>query len=777
MATRRASGGQLWQVPTLLVSLGLFLYAAYLFINPAPGATIDQKIAVARDYLKQSRPDAAREQLNKILASEKLTPDREAACHLMLAQSLEDSQKQLRISVPENYQRIIEQIQLAIGVGAKPDGDVYRRLADSHAALGHDDQALQNYRMAIALDPAHTLPLQRKEIELQLSEDEPWSAASTIDDYLKHPELTDAERSWALDAKAGLLVDQKKFAEARTLLSDAMKLNNDPIEQGRFNYRLGYCAWKQGDTATAERYLRLARDQLRTQNPLDADVCFALGRIYQDREDPKTANSFFEIVLTSHPESSVAPLARLGRGLCRISLAEYDAGLTDLHDLTNEVNAKPSKTSLKDAVLAGLRVASQLLTAAENYQGALEVLSYEQTLTPAPSAGFFARLAGVYEKRADQLEQSIADAPPAEKIRREQMVRDFRTKAGDSYIANSRQLTLSDDKAYGDALWRGIDLYDRAGNMQCVISALELFVTERPSDPQTPDALLRLGRTYQAAGLLDKAIHAYNRIQLESPNSLAASKSLVPLAQACIAKGPELNAKAEQVLLSVVQNNDKIDPSAEEFRQALFELAQLYYRTNRFEEAVSKLEELTKRYPNDDRLPQLVFMMADSYRKSASLLDVRLASASASAGQPNGVAEAVQARKDRLQKAADTYTHAIELYNKSQPKGDSDKLYQKLSYFYRADCIYDLGKYEDAIKLYDEAAYRYQDDPSALAADVQIVNSYFAEGKIEEAKTANQRAKVLLNRMPPEAFTDGTFAMPKQYWEQWLKWTGDSGMW
>ncbi len=50
-------------------------------------------------------------------------------------------------------------------------------------------------------------------------------------------------------------------------------------------------------------------------------------------------------------------------------------------------------------------------------------------------------------------------------------------------------------------------------------------------------------------------------------------------------------------------------------------------------------------------------------------------------------------------------------------------------------------------------------------------------GKPDEAKAANERAKWLLRKMPQEAFTDGTFAMPKAYWEQWLKWTGESGMW
>ena len=40
--------------------------------------------------------------------------------------------------------------------------------------------------------------------------------------------------------------------------------------------------------------------------------------------------------------------------------------------------------------------------------------------------------------------------------------RPFRTKAGDAYVAYSRALTLADDKGYGDALWKGIELYDRA---------------------------------------------------------------------------------------------------------------------------------------------------------------------------------------------------------------------------------------------------------------------------------------------------------------------------
>ncbi|HEU4752727.1 MAG TPA: tetratricopeptide repeat protein, partial [Armatimonadota bacterium] len=391
------------------------------------------------------------------------------------------------------------------------------------------------------------------------------------------------------------------------------------------------------------------------------------------------------------------------------------------------------------------------------------------------------------------------------RIKREQQVRDLRAKAGDAYIAYSRALTLSDDKGYGDALWRGVELYDRAGDLQRMISALELFAAERPEDPLTPDALLRLGKAYQASGNYDKAIASYQRNQFRYPNTLAASKSAVPLAQAYVAKGPDHYAKAESVLMGVIDNNPLITPEAAEFKQALFELAQLYYRTNRYEEAVAKLEELTAWYPREERMGELVFLMGDSYRKSASLLvvpgppaaakPVRKVEAStgataygAAAVQPKATKPATRplemdpmevaaAKRDRLARARALFDRTIEIYQRNPPYTELDKLYCKLAHFYRADCVFDLGGYDESIKLYDMAAFRYQDDPSALAAYVQIVNAYCALGKTAEAKTANERAKWLLRRMPPDAFKGGGFTMPKEYWDKWLQWTASAGLW
>jgi tetratricopeptide (TPR) repeat protein len=265
----------------------------------------------------------------------------------------------------------------------------------------------------------------------------------------------------------------------------------------------------------------------------------------------------------------------MGRGVCRIATGSDDAGLTDLHDLVEQILAHNNRQKLKDQAITALQQGSQILTGKQNLTGALELLSYEQQLQPDPTANFFARLGNVFENRAEQLDRSLPTVQGAERVRREQQVRDSRTRAGDAYIAYSRKLTLADDKGYGEAMWKGIDLYDRAANVQCVISALDLFANERPEDPLTPDALLRLGRAYQAAGLFDKAIDAFSRNQFRYPKSLAASKSAVPLAQAYIAKGPDSFAKAESVLKGVVEDNPLITPEEDEVHQALFELAQL----------------------------------------------------------------------------------------------------------------------------------------------------------------------------------------------------------
>jgi tetratricopeptide (TPR) repeat protein len=771
---------QLWQLPLLLFSFGLFGFAAYLFIDPHGGQTLAERVEIARKLLGQDRPDAAREWLNKLLGEEKFPAEVEGAARIILGEALEKGQKQRKISIAENHRRIIEQTKAGLALGIAPDADVHRRLAESYEALGRLGDAVEHYRSAMAGSEASGLKWRRKLIELLLLREEYDGAEKELATYLTNKDLAQSERAWGLGERAHILVDRGSYRAARELLEEAMKLEGvDVADRGQFNYWLGYCAWKLGELPEAERYLRVARDQLQVQHPLDGEAAYALGKIRQVQHDYGGANAFFEAVLTSHLDGPAAPAAKLGRGVCRLALGEDEAGLYDLQTLVKRLKEKEKwPRRLKEETIEGLRQGSLILSGRGNYGGALEAMAYEQELETNPPPGFFSRMAKIYEKRAEQLEVGIADLSAAERQRREQQVRDIRMKAGDAHVAYSRGLTLEDDKEYGSALWRGIELYDAVGELSRSIAALETFVNERPDDALAPDALLRLGQSFHAAGLYDKAIGAYRHNQFRYPKSLAASKSGVPLARAYTAKGPDSYAKAEEVLKGVVENNPQVTPDAQEFREGLLELASLYYRTNRYEMAISRLEEFTQRYPGDERKGQMLFLMGDGYRKSAEALSGQLAATKAPATQPSiDLAEATRARTQRLTRARQLFDDVLDYYRANPAAKDLDKMYQKFSYFYRADCTFDLGNYAEAIKLYGDAAFRYQDDAAALGAYVQIVNANVALGNVEEAKAANERAKWMLRRMPKEAFVEGRLGMTREYWDRWLTWSGEAGMW
>src|SRR4051794_33108811 len=123
---------QLWQLPLLLLSIGLLVCAACLFVDATPGLALAAKVNQARVYLQNDRPHAAVEHLNRLLASEKLPPQAEAPIHLLIADAMNAAQTESRgkPAIAAQHTRIIEQIQIALAQGAKPSGEIYARLGE-----------------------------------------------------------------------------------------------------------------------------------------------------------------------------------------------------------------------------------------------------------------------------------------------------------------------------------------------------------------------------------------------------------------------------------------------------------------------------------------------------------------------------------------------------------------------------------------------------------------------------------------------------------------------
>jgi tetratricopeptide (TPR) repeat protein len=770
----------LWQLPLLVLSLVLFFTTACLYVDARPTINLNQKLSAARQLLHNDRPDAAADVVNRLMTAEQLPAEAEGQVHLLLAEALDAAQKLRKQSIPANHLRIIEQTQIALAQGVRPTGDIHRRMGESYEALGKPVEAVGQYRQAIAMDPARALRLQRKVIDLQLAQSDWAPAESSIDAYLAAKDIADSERAWALSVKAQLLIDRGEFVGAKGLLEQALRLDNDPIASGEARFRLGVCAWKLGKLDEAVKSITAARGAFRGHHPLDADAMFALGQIAQEKNDLAGAIGWYGKVIDGSAESEIAARAQLSRGRCRAIKGDDDAGA--LKDLSAAATVAATNKAMCSPTVEALKEASDLLVARRNYVGVIELLALEQSVEPdSASADFFARRAQAWQGRADQIEQSLADAAGAgEKVRRQQSLRDAATHAGDAYFACSKARLAASEKGYEAPLWKAIDLYDRAANPAGAVAALELFVTEQADDPVAPDALLRLARTHETGRQADNAISAYGRLRGAYPTSLAAIKAAMPLAM--LLERSSSPASARRVLAEAADDPQFATRLPEDFRAALFELGSLAYRAGDLKEATARLERFVERFPRDEKLGAASFLLGQSYLDLARQQPIPLAAGTDDKSAAAEMERAAVQRKQRLFKAAAQFARCAEIFASQPPTGQPEREYQMLAELRRADCAYELGDYDGALAGYQVLATRWPAEPVALAASVQIVNVYRATNKLDDARTAGEHVRVLLAKMPGAAFSDGPeregdvrsgkSVMDPAYWEQWLKWSG-----
>ena len=271
-----------------------------------------------------------------------------------------------------------------------------------------------------------------------------------------------------MQQKAELEANRGEIAEARSLLNQVLHLTPDIVAQGEVHYHLGSIAYKSGDLAQAERMLRVARDQLTVSHPLDAEAGWLLGRIREEAKQPREAISFYQSVLDSGSRVAcgavVAPRTRHlpDRAGGRCGRVVPSAG----YHKSNSCEARCGRVPLRS--VDGIASVLSALVTRSDYQvrwsfcrmSSSSSRSHHRNSSPGSQA--------LYERLATQMDE-VKDLPATEAdgIRlAAQQIAELRTHAGDAYIAFSRALTLADDRGHAEAMWRGVDLYDAAGNTQ-----------------------------------------------------------------------------------------------------------------------------------------------------------------------------------------------------------------------------------------------------------------------------------------------------------------------
>jgi len=334
-----------------------------------------------------------------------------------------------------------------------------------------------------------------------------------------------------------------------------------------------------------------------------------------------------------------------------------------------------------------------------------------------------------------------------------------------------------DPDAAAEALRWASRCFDRGGEYLTAVQSLKEFVRLSAGQPRELWGVYMLGRSYQALGDYEGAIEQFKALIVDHHNSIEAQRSFVPLAQCYLRLDRPNPSETVRLLTHVVDGDAELNPDAWEFGDALIELGLLYSRaadypmprpaTEYYPLAIRRLTEATERYPDDPRINDLHYQLAHAYRLSAKSIKDELATERPEAER----LRLSQTRMAHLDTARKNYDEAIAGYEAIAPHKRSLEQQQNLKFatFWRADCAFDQGAYQEAIRLYFGVADQSPQDATALVALIQIVNAYTALNDIPAARTAQNRAWQLLRDMPSSAFDRGPLPLNRDAWERVLK--------
>ena len=288
-----------------------------------------------------------------------------------------------------------------------------------------------------------------------------------------------------------------------------------------------------------------------------------------------------------------------------------------------------------------------------------------------------------------------------------------------------------------------------------------------PKDPHSYRARIVAAKANQELGKLDESIRLLTE-NLEhgslTPRSSEWRESKFELGRVLHQKGVKHEAKSR---LKGVKDGNAIRRKAgllelEKSRDA-FQLS-----IEHLDEAVQR-DALAKRDPLATETLEARFFIAEAHRQSAKFARRKLPTVTIETTRVSLNRE----MKRELNAAADAYSELNLMLNRKQEQAELTDVELRLlrnCYFARADAMYDLGKYSEARKAYSTATNRYQHEPESLEAYVQIANCYRHENRSDDARGTLELAKVVLERIRPDADFNRTTRYSRDEWIVLLDW-------
>ncbi len=317
---------------------------------------------------------------------------------------------------------------------------------------------------------------------------------------------------------------------------------------------------------------------------------------------------------------------------------------------------------------------------------------------------------------------------------------------------------------YPKDLWNSADCFYLGHSYSSAARLLELYLQHEP-ETQNSQSLLRLGQANLALGRIDESIAALEEcIELYSRDN-ATYQARIDCAKAHWYRGN--TAEAER-LMRFNLSGSMLEPQSPEWKDSLFALGLLLFDQGRYEQAISTLEEAVERYPLDRQTLQARYVIGEAYRRWASEPLERLESARTASDRDKNQ-QLVQQRLTLALQQFKGVQSSITLKVQNVQEDSHYAAMRRNCYMLEGACLFDLGRYQEAIEAYQNVSSLYPNEPFVLETFVQIAHCWQRLDRAENARGAIEQAQLTLRQLPNDADFAATTAFSREEWRMLLR--------
>ncbi len=762
--------GRRWQGPAALVAVGLAA-AAIMMARPTKHEVPFESLFADVHALieKQKFGEAANACANLLDFQPAFSVEQQARLHALLADIIYEREHLRLVPNGENAALLLEHHASAIAMGHRVTPEAMLRAAEAHEWLSDVPHAIEGYR--VVLDRV-TEP-QTRRVALQALVRLLDGRSQFESERRQHAEALLAEEGtspayvwWTLQHGMQQALDEGDVPRARAILEKHGERFKRSDLEGYYNYLWAWQFIHEGRSDEARPMVAWVDQWLAEHGRADVEMDRAgflpamnrwlAGRVDLSDFRPQSALDHFNAALRLDPYGELSTRSSIGRAEALAMLERHAAARDEVMTTVSRLGAR--RNALVTALPRLRRCLVELhgaRVAAEDFGEAVEYLRLAVNLAADDEAHFRMNLLELLGRAAAQAGDASHNPRAARQYHREAGER-FEEAAGIAKLDAERR---------GELLWLSARYHGQSGELAAQRRTLESFVDGREKDSRLPSAYLQLGQACAELGDAEQAVRTYEHLIAKYSPLDETLRARMKLAELRINQGEAHYAQAEQILLDLLEG-EGLAPAAGVFRDALFALCDLYFDQNRYGDVISRAEDFLVLYPEDTDSAAMRFVLADSYRLSA----YALRDEADSARDPR---EAHLESQRRFERAAQLFGEMLAIEQSRDPHDAAalPEQFQRWALFYLGDCHFELNdpqSLEQALSRYQQAAVRYQGDPAALTAQVQIANIHLRQGRTTDAARAIERARWLLQAIPEGAFARAPGGVARADWEKFL---------